>query len=401
MLNKPSIYLITILFLVWHPCFVLAETIVLKSGQRVTGKILEKTNKYMKADVDGTSLTFYTDEIKGIEQDQPSPDKVVETAQVLNSQENTPQQEAPDNNGPGADQPSLENVAQTATVAAPQDDAPMPKDPDIYGLDQLEDLKKWAIQNSNYLYFVLTQKPFNFQEYANPIKEPGVIINIDVAANNNVSTYPAIIQSAMRNDSALGLPITYVIDPQMTRVIKRMIIMRKPFDIPLDGSSISGNENAPLSLVMFCDFQCPYCAQYYPNIKNVLKTYPDLVRLIIKHFPLPFHPNALSAAKAVLAAGEQGKSFEMGELLFADQSNLNDQTYQQLAQKLGIDSDKFSNDLKENDSAYQAKIDRDIQLGTAIQIHGTPSFYMNGYLVHEGDMNYWKMQMDDILDKNK
>ena len=83
----------------------------------------------------------------------------------------------------------------------------------------------------------------------------------------------------------------------------------KAYDIPLDHSFVRGKKDAPVTIVEFVDFQCPFCARFHPPIEETLKAYPDQVSYVVKNFPLAFHPQARPAAKAALAAGEQGKYF--------------------------------------------------------------------------------------------
>src|SRR5262249_8209085 len=89
----------------------------------------------------------------------------------------------------------------------------------------------------------------------------------------------------------------------------------KVYTIDIGQSPIDGKKDAPVTIVEFSDFQCPFCARFWPPVKDVLKAYPDKVKLVIKNFPLSFHPNARPAAKLALAANEQGKYYEMVDLL--------------------------------------------------------------------------------------
>src|SRR3989338_2850142 len=81
----------------------------------------------------------------------------------------------------------------------------------------------------------------------------------------------------------------------------------KAYEIPVAHSPVRGVKNAPITIVEFADFQCPFCSRFHTPILEVLKAYPDKVNYMLKNFPLPFHPEARPAAKAAFAAGEQGK----------------------------------------------------------------------------------------------
>ena len=83
--------------------------------------------------------------------------------------------------------------------------------------------------------------------------------------------------------------------------------LSKVYDIPINHSSVRGDKNAPVTIVEFVDFQCPFCARFHSPILEVLKAYPKDVKYILKNFPLSFHDQARPAAKAAFAAGEQGK----------------------------------------------------------------------------------------------
>ena len=90
----------------------------------------------------------------------------------------------------------------------------------------------------------------------------------------------------------------------------------KVHNLPIGSSAIKGNKDAKISIVEFSDFQCPYCARLQPTLRDVLKAYPNDVKLVFKDFPLSFHKQAKNAAKASRAAGEQGKYWEMHDLIF-------------------------------------------------------------------------------------
>ena len=90
-------------------------------------------------------------------------------------------------------------------------------------------------------------------------------------------------------------------------------------------------------MVEFSDFQCPFCARFYSVVKDVLAAYPDKVRVIVKNFPLPFHPNARPAAKLAMAANEQGKFQGMMESLLANGGDVSDAKIKEYAKKLGVE----------------------------------------------------------------
>ena len=109
--------------------------------------------------------------------------------------------------------------------------------------------------------------------------------------------------------------------------------MNKVYDIPVGDSYVLGPKDAPVTITVFEDFQCPYCAQWYPKVLEGRKAFADKVRVIVKQFPLMQHNMARPAAKAALAAGEQGKFFEMGDLLLVNSAELGSDKFKELAAK--------------------------------------------------------------------
>ncbi len=140
-----------------------------------------------------------------------------------------------------------------------------------------------------------------------------------------------------------------------------------------------GKLNAPVTVVVFSDFQCPYCARATPAVKELESAYPDDVRLVWKHLPLPFHPNAMPAALAAEAAREQGgsvKFWAMHDKLFANQGALSEITYEQYARELGLNQTRFKKDVA--DPRLRARVQEDAQLAQTLGVNGTPTFVVNG-----------------------
>ena len=171
----------------------------------------------------------------------------------------------------------------------------------------------------------------------------------------------------------------------------------KVYDIPLDHSYVKGKADAPVTVVEFIDFQCPYCARFHPILVQAVDSYPNDVRYIIKNFPLSFHPLAKPAAKAVFAAGEQGKYFEMADSLANNQEELTDAKFKELAKGIGIDEEKFSKDYQEKDALWEQYINEDLQAGSNAQVRGTPTFYINGRKMMARDVDGFKNEIEKIL----
>jgi protein-disulfide isomerase len=143
------------------------------------------------------------------------------------------------------------------------------------------------------------------------------------------------------------------------------------------GSSYSkGPKNAALDVVIFSDFQCPFCSRVEPTLKQMEKEYGNKVRFTWKNYPLPFHNNAEPAAEAAMAAGAQGKFWEMHDKLFANQQSLDRPSLDKYAQELGLNMAKFKADL--DASKYKTAIEAETKEGTAVGVTGTPAVFING-----------------------
>ncbi|HET9598988.1 MAG TPA: thioredoxin domain-containing protein [Anaeromyxobacteraceae bacterium] len=140
-----------------------------------------------------------------------------------------------------------------------------------------------------------------------------------------------------------------------------------------------GKASAPVTMVLFSDFQCPYCARATPAVSDIEHSYPDDVRIVWKHYPLPFHPNAMPAALAAEAARLQGgapRFWAMHDKLFANQAALSDATYEAYARELGLDVARFKRDLA--DPKLRARVEDDMKLAQQLGVNGTPTFIVNG-----------------------
>lgn len=153
--------------------------------------------------------------------------------------------------------------------------------------------------------------------------------------------------------------------------------------LPVGDSPILGNVNAPITIIDFSSLQCPYCARGNETLKLLLEKYPQEVRIVSKSFPLGFQMQSRPAAKAALAAGEQGKYWEMRELLFANMASFRGADMgaltAELAGQLGLDVERFVQDFQ--NPAYDAKILEDLELGASLGVQGTPHYFVNGVRV--------------------
>jgi len=171
-------------------------------------------------------------------------------------------------------------------------------------------------------------------------------------------------------------------------------------DLKIDGSPAKGPKNAPVTIVAFSDFQCPFCSRVVPTLHDLEKQYEGKIKLVFKNQPLPFHNNARPAASAALAANEQGKFWEMHDKLFANQQALDRPNLDRYAQEIGLDVGKFKAALDSN--KFDANITADSNEGMRVGANGTPTFFINGrQVVGAQPIEAFKAIIDDELKKKK
>ena len=146
-----------------------------------------------------------------------------------------------------------------------------------------------------------------------------------------------------------------------------------------DDEPAKGPEDAPIVLVEYSDFQCPYCARAQPSVAQVLQTYGDKVRLVFRDFPLAMHDNAQLAAEAGQCAAEQGQFWEYHDVLFANARALAASDLQQYATDLGLDMIPFNSCLESG--RHTNGVQADLASGQARGVSGTPAFFINGRLL--------------------
>ncbi len=152
------------------------------------------------------------------------------------------------------------------------------------------------------------------------------------------------------------------------------------YKIPTDGFPSLGPADAPITLVEFADFQCPYCRQWeQQTYQPLLAAYPGKIRFVFRDFPLTsIHPNAMPAAEAAQCAHEQGQFWAYHDKLFGSEE-LSDEIYQQYAQDLGLDMDKFNACLTNH--TYASNIQADSDFAVNLGVNSTPTFFINGLAV--------------------
>ncbi len=140
-------------------------------------------------------------------------------------------------------------------------------------------------------------------------------------------------------------------------------------------SPLRGSPMAPVTLYEFSDFQCPHCKTAAPMLKKAVEESNGKAKLVFKQYPLPGHPRAREAAKAAVAAQKQGKFWEMHDLLFENQDDLQRANFDDYAKKIGLDLGRFKADMASKET--EKKIDADVAEGKKAGVDSTPSIYVN------------------------
>jgi protein-disulfide isomerase len=168
-----------------------------------------------------------------------------------------------------------------------------------------------------------------------------------------------------------------------TATIRMMLTEPEPpvLTVSTDDDPARGDANAPVTVVVFTDFQCPACAVTHPVIDEVVKAYGNQVRLVIRDFPLDMHAQARKAAEAANAAHAQGKFFEYAELLFKNQKTLDIASLKKFATEVGLNRARF--DAALDAGTYAAEVNHDISDGMQYGVVGTPTIFVNGVRVRD------------------
>ena len=144
-----------------------------------------------------------------------------------------------------------------------------------------------------------------------------------------------------------------------------------------DQDWVRGPAGAPVTLLEYGDFECPFCGRAFWELKRLERSAGDRVRFAFRHFPLSqMHPHAMQAAEAAEAAGAQGKFWEMHDQLFMNQHNLELPALLGYAREIGLDVPAFARDVQEQ--RYRQEIRRDFMEGVRSGVNGTPTLFING-----------------------
>jgi Na+:H+ antiporter, NhaA family len=153
-----------------------------------------------------------------------------------------------------------------------------------------------------------------------------------------------------------------------------------PVDVARD--HVRGRTDAPVTLVEYGDFQCPYCGEAYPAVLDLLERFGGKLRFVFRHLPLPdLHPHAPAAAEAAEAAAAQGHFWEMHDRLFTHQLQLSDAELRAHAEAIGLDVERFDRELREG--VHARRVEEDSRSGARSGVPSTPRFFVNG-VIHLG-----------------
>jgi protein-disulfide isomerase len=189
----------------------------------------------------------------------------------------------------------------------------------------------------------------------------------------------------------------FLLEPDRKQL--QIISLTYPKEINITGSPFLGMPNAPVTIVVFSDFQCPYCSKLAELLPQVLDLYPERVKIVYKNFPLSIHKFAASAARAAMAAANQGKFWPYHDLLFTNARSLTDNELLTFAKQLGLNLPKFSADLSSVEVSRE--IARDIRDGQKADVGGTPTVFINGLLLKDRSLAGFQRMIDKELAKTE
>ena len=150
-------------------------------------------------------------------------------------------------------------------------------------------------------------------------------------------------------------------------------------EVSADDDPFLGTDGAPIEIIQFAEFQCPYCGKVGDTMEKLLAEYPGKLKIVYRDFPLGFHDRAIPAAIAANCAGEQDKYWDMHGILMKNQTKLQDTDLAGFAKEVGVEMDKWSTCLK--DPAQEAEVKKDMEDASAVGVTGTPAFFINGVLL--------------------
>lgn len=205
-------------------------------------------------------------------------------------------------------------------------------------------------------------------------KDPSIVF---VAIESNPEKFIEVVNKAARSAQEKGAE-----KAAAEEATKRDEEFKNPLKANIeDGRAVRGAATAPITVVEYSDFECPYCSRGYSTVKEVEKNYGDKIRFVFKHLPLDFHPKAMPAAKFFEAIARQSseKAYKWHDIIFENQGELRakgDAFMKETAKKVGADLKKIEKDL--NDPKLMERITADMEEAKKFGFSGTPGYLING-----------------------
>jgi protein-disulfide isomerase len=173
----------------------------------------------------------------------------------------------------------------------------------------------------------------------------------------------------------------------------------KVYPLAVGSAPVLGDPAAPVTLIEFSDFECPFCARAAPDIKALHDKYPEKLKVVFKHFPLSFHAQARPTAIAAMAAQDAGCFWEFHDKAFAatNQRSLSAASLDQYAKEAGCDVAKYQGALEQNKADYEKRITQDMNEGQRADVRGTPTLYINGKKVMNRTVEGMSAMVEEAL----
>lgn len=212
----------------------------------------------------------------------------------------------------------------------------------------------------------------------------GILVGYVVWGTGATGAAPSAQTAGQASSPVIGAPVTA--EPQYTR-----------YDIPTEGFYSLGPKDAPITIVEFSDFQCPFCRRWHSETyEPLLAAYPGKIRIVYRHLPLvSIHPDAFSAAEAAMCAGDQNVFWQYHDKLFSSES-LGNAVYEQYAQELSLDLPTFVDCITEH--KFQEAIQADSDFAINLGVRSTPTFFVNGLaIVGAQPLDVFKQVIDKEL----
>ncbi len=190
------------------------------------------------------------------------------------------------------------------------------------------------------------------------------------------------VRAYLREQKVAQQRSAYVASLERSAKVERFLEEREPHrvTVKVEGAFATGPRDAPVTIVEFSDFQCPFCRTVVATVKEVMRQYPTTVRWAFRDFPIAsLHPKAPKVAEAARCAGEHGKFWEYHDLLFDHQAQATTEDFKQFADQLKLDPKSFESCL--DSGKQQAAVKSDLEEGARLGITGTPTFFINGRML--------------------